>query len=226
MSSVAGLAIKTPGPQYLKDSPVREVGARRSLADRLAAHGVVLVQCVALALAYIAARECHAVVTQTAPDAPLLPSLIYGLVLWYWWGIAATLIWKLAERSGKGFFAPASAAKHALLGVIFAGAHPWMLQQTVNWLMIKWPVLGPAGYASLDYLNLNRFCFELLLYGFIFGLTGVFHLQLASQRDEVRSLSLEKQLSLAQLRALQMQLEPHFLFNTFNAITSLVEVDR
>jgi LytS/YehU family sensor histidine kinase len=29
----------------------------------------------------------------------------------------------------------------------------------------------------------------------------------------------------AHLRALQMQLEPHFLFNALNAITSLVELD-
>jgi LytS/YehU family sensor histidine kinase len=42
----------------------------------------------------------------------------------------------------------------------------------------------------------------------------------------MRSLSLEKQLSVAHLRALQTQIEPHFLFNTLNAIASLVESDR
>ena len=39
-------------------------------------------------------------------------------------------------------------------------------------------------------------------------------------------LELEKQLSQAQLHALQMQMEPHFLFNTLNAITSLVAQER
>ena len=39
-----------------------------------------------------------------------------------------------------------------------------------------------------------------------------------------KSLSLQRQLSTAHLRALQMQLEPHFLFNTLNAITTLVEL--
>jgi sensor histidine kinase YesM len=42
----------------------------------------------------------------------------------------------------------------------------------------------------------------------------------------MRSLELEKQLSQAQLKALQMQMEPHFLFNTLNAVTSLVELGR
>jgi hypothetical protein len=225
MSSAAGIAVKT---NKVEPDYSQSVGTHRphSVVDALSTHGVLLVQCVALLLAYIAARECHPVVTYTAPDAPLLPSLIYGLVLWYWWGIAATVIWKLAERSGKDFFATASAIKHALLGVIFAGAHPWMLQETVNWLMSRWPVLRSAGYGSLDYLNWNRFLFELLLYGFIFGMTGVIHLRMSSQREAMRALSLEKQLSVAHLRALQMQIEPHFLFNTLNAIASLVESDR
>lgn len=225
MSSAAGIAIKTNKVEPA-ESRLAEAHRSRSVVDRLAAHGVLLVQCVALLLAYIAARECHSVVTYTAPDAPLLPSLIYGVVLWYWWGIAAVVIWKLAQRSGKHLFSAISAAKHTLLGVFFAGAHAWLLQQTVNGLMIRWPILRAAGYGSLDYLNWNRFSFELLLYGFIFGMAGVIHLQLNSQQEAMRALSLEKQLSVAHLRALQMQIEPHFLFNTLNAIASLVESDR
>jgi LytS/YehU family sensor histidine kinase len=50
--------------------------------------------------------------------------------------------------------------------------------------------------------------------------------QLAAQRDSMRSLELQKQLSGAHLRALQMQLEPHFLLNTLNAATTLVELNR
>jgi LytS/YehU family sensor histidine kinase len=42
----------------------------------------------------------------------------------------------------------------------------------------------------------------------------------------MRSLKLQRQLAAAHLKALQMQLEPHFLFNTLNAITTLVEMGR
>ena len=75
-------------------------------------------------------------------------------------------------------------------------------------------------------LNINRFGIELLIYGFIFGITGIAQFQIRAQRDAMKSLELEKQLSAAHLRALQMQLEPHFLFNTLNAITTLVELGR
>jgi hypothetical protein len=222
MSSAARTAIQS---KELSLPPGNSVAAE-VLSPRWAASGPLFVQGVALALAAIAAAECHVVVTHSAPQAPVLPSVLYGLVLWYWWGLTAIVLWELAQKSGKNFFSLSSAIKHACAGVLVAGAHLWLLQQTVQVLTVQWPILGPAGYSSLDYLNLNRFFFELLIYGFIFGLTGVIHLQLAAQRDTMRALSLERQLSVAHLRALQMQIEPHFLFNTLNAITSLVELDR
>jgi LytS/YehU family sensor histidine kinase len=75
-------------------------------------------------------------------------------------------------------------------------------------------------------MNINRFGIEVLVYGFVFGLVGIVQYQLRAQHERIRSLELERQLSAAQLRALQMQLEPHFLFNTLNAITTLVELGR
>jgi LytS/YehU family sensor histidine kinase len=75
-------------------------------------------------------------------------------------------------------------------------------------------------------LNVNRFGIEILIYGFVFGIAGIVRYQLRAQSDAMRSLELQRQLSAAHLRALQMQLEPHFLFNTLNAITTLVELGR
>lgn len=42
-------------------------------------------------------------------------------------------------------------------------------------------------------------------------------------RDQVRTLSTEKQLVEAQMRLLQAQIEPHFLFNTLANVVSLIE---
>ena len=61
-------------------------------------------------------------------------------------------------------------------------------------------------------MNIMRFGFELLLYGFVLGFSGLLHMQSKAHRDAMRSLGIEKQLSQAQLKALQMQMEPHFLF--------------
>ena len=42
-------------------------------------------------------------------------------------------------------------------------------------------------------------------------------------REQIRTLSTEKQLAQAQLRMLQAQIEPHFLFNTLATVVSLIE---
>jgi LytS/YehU family sensor histidine kinase len=42
-------------------------------------------------------------------------------------------------------------------------------------------------------------------------------------REKIRTLSTEKQLAEAQLRLLQAQIEPHFLFNTLANVVSLIE---
>jgi two-component sensor histidine kinase len=42
-------------------------------------------------------------------------------------------------------------------------------------------------------------------------------------RERIRSLSTEKQVAQAQLRMLQAQIEPHFLFNTLANVVSLIE---
>jgi two-component sensor histidine kinase len=47
------------------------------------------------------------------------------------------------------------------------------------------------------------------------------HFQEAGERER-RTLELETRLSQANLQALKMQLQPHFLFNTLNAISSLI----
>jgi LytS/YehU family sensor histidine kinase len=67
---------------------------------------------------------------------------------------------------------------------------------------------------------------EILVYGFAFGLSGLLFTQSQRQWDAVQKLRLERQLSQSQLKALQMQMEPHFLFNTLNALASLVAQGR
>lgn len=179
-----------------------------------------------LAFALGAALECHAFVVSSFPDAPWIASMLYGVVLWGWWGVLAASLWMIAERGETRLFSWRATAVHAVIAPVLALGHLWMLEGTITALVRWWPGLGPAGYSSLQYFTVNRFCLELLLYGFAVAMMGLVHLKLATQREELRTVSLKQQLSQAHLRALQMQMEPHFLFNTLNAIASLVELDR
>lgn len=54
------------------------------------------------------------------------------------------------------------------------------------------------------------------------GLFVVVHLYKSMAREKMQKVSLESELRRAQLNALRMQLNPHFLFNTLNTISSII----
>lgn len=64
--------------------------------------------------------------------------------------------------------------------------------------------------------------FGLLVYAAIIGIHEVV---IAYRNQEVRASQLEARLAEAQLEALKMQLNPHFLFNTLHAISALMHKD-
>jgi signal transduction histidine kinase len=63
---------------------------------------------------------------------------------------------------------------------------------------------------------------ELAVYWLIVGLSHAFSYYNRYRSGELRAAHLEAQLAQAQLQALKMQLHPHFLFNTLNAISELI----
>jgi sensor histidine kinase YesM len=169
----------------------------------------------ALILALVTANECQGIAH--------FPSLMYGLVLWGWWGCVGSVLWKLGQRAPTtvGFTAKAISV-NLFIGITLGVVHLLLLGSP----LAGWAIHGAPGSRWNALLNINRFGIEILIYGFVFGITGIVQYQIRAQREAMKSLELQRQLSAAQLRALQMQLEPHFLFNTLNAITTLVELGR
>src|SRR5262249_53296070 len=64
--------------------------------------------------------------------------------------------------------------------------------------------------------------FTLPIYWCVVCICWVFNYFQESSERERRTLELETRLTQANLQALKMQLQPHFLFNTLNAISSLI----
>jgi sensor histidine kinase YesM len=181
---------------------------------RLNAHAVIFAVAIALALA--TAAECQSVLHR--------PSLIYGAMLWLWWGCIASAMWKLSQRVPfASSFSVKAISIHLLVGSALGIVH-LLLMGSLGFTDPGWQSSPLSIWTSM--LNLNRFGMEVLLYGFLFGIIGTVQFQIRAQRDALKSMELQKQLSAAHLHALQMQLQPHFLFNTLNAITTLVEFGR
>lgn len=201
--------IETPSGQ-------ESISSARSL--RMSLSGLVVITSISVLLALATASECQSVFH--------LPSLLYGTILWGWWGMIAGVIWKLAPHKPSILrFSPGAIVLHLLMACALGVIH-LLLLGSLGFTVSQWHAHQTAFAVWTSLLNLNRFGIEILIYGFVFGVTGISQYQIRAQRDAMKALELEKQLSAAHLRALQMQLEPHFLFNTLNAITTLVELGR
>jgi hypothetical protein len=193
-----------------------EPGAHPRIALRISGHAMIF--SVAAALGLATAAECHSIT--------YAPSLMYGAVLWGWWGCIASTLWALGRRVPLlSSFSLKTIAMHMSAGMALGVAHLLALG-SLGFTEAGWQAHATALAVWTSLFNINRFGIEILIYGFVFGIAGIIQSQIRAQRDAMQSLELQRQLSAAHLRALQMQLEPHFLFNTLNAITTLVELGR
>jgi sensor histidine kinase YesM len=154
-------------------------------------------------------------------------ALLYGAVLWLWWAGVAELLWRTGKRWPSALKVSATNAGVQLVAAaVVAMLHLATLRMTAHWIAHVGSDTQRLVYGELTFFNLGRFGVEFLTYGLVWFACSALHTQLAVQRDAMRSLELERQLSSAHLRALQMQLEPHFLFNALNAVAALMDLDR
>jgi hypothetical protein len=184
--------------------------------------GLAVVSLIAGILAFLTARDCNRNLEFHHLQAPFAPSLLYGCVVWIWWVVVTWVLWTLADRWAAAF-KPSALTVIAHLGAscVLATAHLALLQNTVWFASWHWPAWG-SRMATFGVETLERFGVELVIYGFISGICTFLHSRMQTRQALVQKLEVERQLTQAQLKALQMQMEPHFLFNTLNAITSLM----
>jgi signal transduction histidine kinase len=178
-------------------------------------------------LAAATAIECHAQGRGIQSFLSWGLSLAYGCSLWFWWALVVYLLWRSTSRWPSALrVSLRTLVVHPLIAVGVVALHLGFLQEAVQLIVRLGPGAVQAEYRGLDFFCFPRFGMELLMYALCWLACAAVNTQLAAQRDSMRSLELERQLSSAHLRALQMQLEPHFLFNTLNAVTTLVELGR
>jgi two-component system, LytTR family, sensor kinase len=103
------------------------------------------------------------------------------------------------------------------------------LHTTWNWISREalFPVMGLGDY---DYGRLlPRYAMELpidlLWYSSVVGFVYLFDHFRASREREIQVAQLETRLARAQLQSLQAQLNPHFLFNALNTVSSVMYED-
>jgi two-component system, LytTR family, sensor kinase len=84
---------------------------------------------------------------------------------------------------------------------------------------------GAYDYGRMPVRYFMEASVDVIGYALIVGVLTVLRVQRRSRMRDVRAAALERDSATAQLRALSLQLQPHFLFNALNTISSAVYDD-
>ena len=148
---------------------------------------------------------------------PIIRTLGWEILGWYLWGILTPFIFAFAKR-----FPP---QKHVVLHVagvlVFASIH---LALHVGLFRIAEHFFATV-LSPLQIRPITRLAWRFMVYSIILLAWYAIDTQKRARSEEKRVSELSAQLSSAQLQALKMQLHPHFLFNTLNAISELMHHD-
>ena len=167
--------------------------------------------------------------TSAKMDRPVAwsDSVLGALADWYLFALLSLPAIQLARRFNlAGAFWQLRLSLHLVAGVVFS----------LTWILLR------AGFAELFMRSASTrpfgevlqtvivatFFFNALVYWVVVTGTHAVAYAASLRERERRLLEMEGRLTIARLHALQMQLNPHFLFNALNGIATLMyrDVDR
>ncbi|MEK6279485.1 MAG: histidine kinase [Acidobacteriota bacterium] len=157
--------------------------------------------------------------------AKLVDSIYLQMIWAYLWALATPLVlWAAARLPLERTNWLRNTLRHVPISIILSG-----IVTAIGHVML-WLYLGRAVGRDFSFERMGRFVLANFSEGIgiymLIALTSyAFNYYLRYREGQVRTLQLEAQLSKAQLEALKMQLQPHFLFNTLHSISALLSQD-
>jgi two-component system, LytTR family, sensor kinase len=155
---------------------------------------------------------------------PLL--LGYYLAVWIAWLVATAAIVWLVERFPVVPPRGLHILVHVLAACTIAVLHGFYWFGLLILLKPFDRMTAPASPSVAADILFTRVPLELLLYCLVLGAALAFDYYDRYRAQALQAARLETSLADARLRALELQIQPHFLFNTLNAVTSLVRNRR
>jgi signal transduction histidine kinase len=116
------------------------------------------------------------------------------------------------------------AASHAS-GVLVMSVTHTSLNFVVRTAFYALAGLGVYDYGYMPVRYLMEFPHDLIAYSIAVGFVHLFDHYRQTRDREVETAQLEARLSQAQLQSLRLQIQPHFLFNALNTISSMIYED-
>lgn len=159
----------------------------------------------------------------TTRITPLWQILSWQMFSGYMWFILSPLIYFLGKKFPleKGKWR-VSMVVHFFASILFAAivlaADAYVLPKLGHRAKDLFPTFG----AMFQYFFFANVYFGISIYWTVLGLQQGVKYYRRNRERELRTSQLEARLALSRLQVLKMQLHPHFLFNTLNAISELM----
>jgi two-component system, LytTR family, sensor kinase len=163
------------------------------------------------------ACQFHISSSKAGLDVTWRHAISYSLGDWYVFALLSVPVVRLAktfhfETGTRG----RSLAAHLLGGVLFSLVYMVLRAWVGTWQ-------SAASFAeAFQLLLVKTWHFNFLIYWVMVAVTCAFDYYRKYRERELRAIELEKRLAQAKLQALQMQLNPHFLFNSLHSISALM----
>jgi signal transduction histidine kinase len=142
-----------------------------------------------------------------------------------WFALSPLLLYLARKFPFEGEKWKKSLLVHLIAGIVIA-----LFQQVIDTFVLTRLGYPPnrqfanflEAYQFFVYINLHL---SILIYWGVVGIKSAFSYYQKYRERELQTSQLEARLATSRLQVLKMQLHPHFLFNTLNAISELIHKD-
>jgi two-component system LytT family sensor kinase len=148
------------------------------------------------------------------------------LARWLFWAFAAPAVLRLgATMRAPGATRRPRALQAVRLAVVLILLHSMFSVPFLLWIRPLWPMEASWDWSIVAQSQLPTWIpTDVLLFILLLGAGHTFAVSRRARMLELRESRLETDLARAQLDALRLEIQPHFLFNTLNSIAALIRL--